>query len=110
MRHVIACTCTVVCVYPYVSFLCVRVCLRGCACASPSLWQLAGESFNASIARHEYYLAARMGVQPSDHLLDCGCGIGGPLRNIGRFTGANVTGVTLNQYQVCAFRKSIPPP
>jgi len=60
----------------------------------------AGESFNQSIARHEYYLAARCGVQPTDHVLDCGCGIGGPLRNIGRFTGARVTGVTLNQYQV----------
>ena len=42
----------------------------------------------------------RLGVTPSDHVLDCGCGIGGPLRNIGRFTGAKVTGVTLNQYQV----------
>jgi SAM-dependent methyltransferase len=60
----------------------------------------AGESFNQSIARHEYYLAARCGVQPTDHVLDCGCGIGGPLRNIVRFTGARVTGVTLNQYQV----------
>jgi len=60
----------------------------------------AGESFNQSIVRHEYYLAARMGVQPGDHVLDCGCGIGGPLRNIGRFTGARITGVTLNQYQV----------
>lgn len=60
----------------------------------------AGESFLASIARHEYYLAMRLGVKPSDHVLDCGCGIGGPLRNIGRFTGARVTGVTLNQYQV----------
>jgi len=62
--------------------------------------KLPGESFQASIARHEYYLAARCGVQPTDHVLDCGCGIGGPLRNIGRFTGARVTGVTLNQYQV----------
>ena len=51
--------------------------------------KLAGESFKASIARHEYYLAMRLGVQPSDHVLDCGCGIGGPLRNIGRFTGAD---------------------
>ena len=42
----------------------------------------------------------RLGVQPSDHVLDCGCGIGGPLRNIGRFTGARITGITLNQYQV----------
>ena len=38
--------------------------------------------------RHEYYLAARLGIQPSDSVLDCGCGIGGPLRNLGRFTGA----------------------
>ena len=29
-----------------------------------------------------------------------GCGIGGPLRNIGRFSGSHITGVTLNQYQV----------
>ena len=60
----------------------------------------AGERFKASIARHEYYLAMRLGVQPSDHVLDCGCGIGGPLRNIGQFTNARITGVTLNQYQV----------
>ena len=29
--------------------------------------RLPAETFGASIARHEYYLAARMGVQPSDH-------------------------------------------
>ena len=62
--------------------------------------QRAGETFNQSITRHEYYLASRLGVQPSDSVLDCGCGIGGPLRNLGRFTGAKITGVTLNQYQV----------
>ena len=62
--------------------------------------KLPAESFQASIARHEYYLAARLGVKPTDSVIDVGCGIGGPLRNIGRFTGARVTGVTLNQYQV----------
>jgi len=62
--------------------------------------KFAGETFNESITRHEYYLAARLGIQPSDSVLDCGCGIGGPLRNLGRFTGASITGVTLNQYQV----------
>lgn len=62
--------------------------------------QFAGEQFATAIARHEHYLAARLGVQPNHHLLDCGCGIGGPLRNLGRFTGARITGVTLNQYQV----------
>lgn len=33
-------------------------------------------------------------------ILDVGCGIGGPMRNICKFTGADVTGLTLNQYQV----------
>jgi len=33
-------------------------------------------------------------------VLDVGCGIGGPMRNICKFTGADVTGLTLNQYQV----------
>lgn len=62
--------------------------------------KLPGETFLSSIVRHEYYLAARLGIKPTDHVLDCGCGIGGPLRNIGNFSGARVTGVTLNQYQV----------
>jgi len=29
-----------------------------------------------------------------------GCGIGGPLRNIVRLTGATVVGLTINSYQV----------
>ena len=62
--------------------------------------RLQGEDFAASIYRHEYYLAMRLGVKPTDKVLDCGCGIGGPLRNLGRFTQARITGVTLNQYQV----------
>jgi sterol 24-C-methyltransferase len=33
-------------------------------------------------------------------VLDVGCGVGGPARNIARFSGANVTGVTLCEYQV----------
>ena len=31
-------------------------------------------------------------------VLDVGCGIGGPMRNICKFTGADVTGLTLNHY------------
>jgi 2-polyprenyl-3-methyl-5-hydroxy-6-metoxy-1,4-benzoquinol methylase len=63
-------------------------------------YQLKGESFKEAIARHEYYLAGRLGVQQGDKILDVGCGIGGPMRNIARFTRAQVTGVTLNEYQV----------
>lgn len=62
--------------------------------------KLPNESFQASIARHEYYLALKLGIKETDRVLDCGCGIGGPLRNIGQFTKASIVGVTLNQYQV----------
>jgi len=59
-----------------------------------------GESFDASIARHEYWLAMRIGIQKGDTVLDVGCGVGGPLRNIARFTGAKVVGLNNNEYQV----------
>jgi len=59
-----------------------------------------GETFQQSIMRHEYYLAGRLGVQKGATVLDCGCGIGGPARNIARFTGAKIKAITLNQFQV----------
>lgn len=62
--------------------------------------KMAHENFAESIRRHEHYLAGRLGVSPGQHVLDCGCGIGGPARNIHRFTGAKITAVTLNQAQV----------
>jgi sterol 24-C-methyltransferase len=63
-------------------------------------YQLKSESFKEAIARHEYYLAGRLGVKKGDKVLDVGCGVGGPMRNIAKFTRANVTGITLNEYQV----------
>lgn len=59
-----------------------------------------GESFGQAIRRHEYFLAARLNVRRGGRLLDVGCGIGGPMRNIAEFTCCHVTGVTLNQFQV----------
>eukprot|EP00957_Ditylum_brightwellii_P137525 10484661-Ditylum_brightwellii.AAC.1 len=52
------------------------------------------ENFAESIRRHEYYLASKLGLSDdasSTKVLDVGCGIGGPMRNICRFTGADVT-------------------
>uniref|UniRef100_A0A2P2I5V3 Methyltransferase n=1 Tax=Hirondellea gigas TaxID=1518452 RepID=A0A2P2I5V3_9CRUS len=60
----------------------------------------AGEAFDASIARHEHYLAAKIGLKPGDKVLDVGCGVMGPGREIARFSGANVCGLNLNEYQV----------
>lgn len=59
-----------------------------------------GESFEASLARAEHYLALRLGLKPGMKVLDLGCGIGGPMRSIARFSGATVEGVNNNDYQL----------
>jgi len=59
-----------------------------------------GETFKQSILRHEYFLAGRVGVKKDALVLDCGCGIGGPARNIARFTGAHIKAITINEFQV----------
>ena len=55
-----------------------------------------GESFAASIARHEHYLAHRLDLQPGMVAADLGCGVGGPLIEIARFSGARIVGITDN--------------
>lgn len=66
------------------------------------------ESFPASIARHEHYLAQKLNLKDGDNVLDVGCGIMGPAREISRFSGANITGLNLNEYQLkrCAVLNS----
>lgn len=59
-----------------------------------------GESFEASIARYEYYLALRAQLCPGMRVIDIGCGVGGPARNIARHSGARVTGLNNNEYQI----------
>ncbi|QOC91700.1 SAM-dependent methyltransferase [Micromonospora craniellae] len=45
-------------------------------------------------------LAGRLAVGPGDHVLDVGCGTGGPTRHVARVTGAEVSGVSLSGRQV----------
>lgn len=59
-----------------------------------------GEPFHQAIARHEHYLAHSMGIQEGMKVLDVGCGVGGPAREIAKFTGANITGLNNNDYQI----------
>ena len=59
-----------------------------------------GESFEASLARAEHYLALRLGLQRGMKVLDVGCGVGGPMRSIARFSGATIEGVNNNDYQL----------
>ena len=62
--------------------------------------RIEGESFAASLARHEHYLAHRLDLQPGMTAVDLGCGIGGSLREIARFSGARILGVNNNEYQL----------
>lgn len=59
-----------------------------------------GEEFDASLARHEHWLGYRAGFQPGMTIIDLGCGVGGPMRAIARFTGANIIGINNNAYQI----------
>ncbi|KAK0389157.1 hypothetical protein NLU13_2732 [Sarocladium strictum] len=59
-----------------------------------------GESFSQAIARHEHYLAHKIGLQADMKVLDVGCGIGGPAREMVKFSGCHITGLNINQYQV----------
>ena len=63
-------------------------------------------TFNRSVwcsfqlARHEHYLASVMNLRPGMRVLDVGCGVGGPAREIARFSDANIVGINNNEFQV----------
>jgi sterol 24-C-methyltransferase len=59
-----------------------------------------GESLRASITRHERHLAQVLELRPGMKVLDVGCGVGGPMREIASFSGASIIGVNNNEYQV----------
>lgn len=59
-----------------------------------------GESFEASLARLEHCVAHVLGLRPGMRVADLGCGVGGPAREIARFSGAEIVGVNINAYQI----------
>jgi len=59
-----------------------------------------GEDFQESLRRMEYFLASRLELDDSKRVLDLGCGVGGPMRNMARFSGARITGVNISEYQI----------
>ncbi|KAI5308166.1 Delta(24)-sterol C-methyltransferase, partial [Ascosphaera atra] len=59
-----------------------------------------GEPFRQAIARHEHYLAHTMGLREEQLVLDVGCGVGGPAREMVKFAGVNVVGINNNDYQI----------
>ena len=59
-----------------------------------------GEAFLTSLSRHEHYLASQMVLRPGMLVLDVGCGVGGPAREIARFTDAKIIGLNNNDFQI----------
>ncbi|KAI5122087.1 hypothetical protein M0805_002209 [Coniferiporia weirii] len=64
-----------------------------------------GEAFAASLARHEHYLSAQMCLKPGMRVLDVGCGVGGPAREIARFSDVSIVGLNNNDFQIQRARK-----
>lgn len=57
------------------------------------------------LARHEHYLASMMNLKPGMRVLDVGCGVGGPAREISRFSDTHITGLNNNDFQIGRARK-----
>jgi len=58
------------------------------------------DTMKVAISRHEHYLALRMNLKADQKVLDVGCGVGGPLIEISRFSGARITGLNNNAFQI----------
>ena len=59
-----------------------------------------GESFKASLLRHQRFLADRLSLRPGMQVLDAGCGVGGPMGNLARQYGASFVGINNHAYQI----------
>ena len=59
-----------------------------------------GESFKASLARHERNIAHALELKPGMVVADVGCGVAGPLMEIARYSGAKIIGLNDNAYQI----------
>ena len=64
-----------------------------------------GESFKASLLRHQHFLADRLALKPGMQVLDVGCGVGGPMDHLARYTGAHFVGLNINAYQIARARR-----
>lgn len=58
------------------------------------------EPMDAALTRYEHHLALRLGLKPGMRGLDAGCGTGGPSREVARFAGVHITGVSINPFHV----------
>lgn len=59
-----------------------------------------GDTIQQSLKLYVYRLALLMGLKPGMKVLDVGCGIGAPAREMVKLVGCEVIGVTINRWQV----------
>ncbi|XP_065197981.1 uncharacterized protein LOC135829505 [Sycon ciliatum] len=59
-----------------------------------------GEAFSESQARHQHRLAVKVKAGCGMKILDVGCGVGGPAREIAELSGTSIVGLNINKYQV----------
>ena len=58
------------------------------------------ESFEESLASHQFFLGDALGLKPGMSVLDIGCGVGGPQRSLAKNFGATITGLNISEYQL----------
>ena len=59
-----------------------------------------GESLVASQQRQDRLIGEILRLQPGMEVADIGCGVGGPMITIAEATGASITGINFNAYQI----------
>ena len=58
------------------------------------------ETLEEAVVRHELLMIEKLEVTESMHVIDVGCGVGGPMRRVAQETGAKVYCINNNQYQL----------
>ena len=71
-----------------------------CSCvASPDVCSMAAGGARGDAAGKGGGMQV-LGLKPGHRVIDVGCGVGGPMRTVASTSGARVTGLTINDYQV----------
>lgn len=66
-----------------------------------------GEGLHAAQRRMQAGVAEVLGLGPGIRVADLGCGVGGPLINIAKTTGASITGLNLNAHQIARAERAV---